>query len=336
MREQKGRATIEETFEAPTPEEAFLLAKKKYGSFDLKLLKAKQIIDKSGNLVSQITVEVPSLKFFAQMKEDDDTLEHKISLITNLLTNKGLSREWIESEISKIKDREVLADERALLTQLISSIDKNIETKEESLEQKKVVMLIGTTGVGKTTTVAKLAARYAYMLEKEYKVAILNLDSFRAGAYEQLKVFANTLLLDYFLVSDSNEFLSVMERLDSYDVILVDTAGISPRDTDRLIKSIKFLKSIKNRVLEVELVVSASFKYEDIQEIYDYFSFLNLSSLIITKLDETNSIGNLITFLMKSKIPVSYLSFGQRVPDDILVASKSEILDYFVGDKFDA
>jgi len=171
------------------------------------------------------------------------------------------------------------------------------------------------------------------MLKKEYRVAILNLDSFRVGADEQLKIFANTLLIDYYSVSTKREFLIAMNRLRYHDIIVVDSAGISLRNTDRLIKNIEFIKNIKSKILEVELVMPASFKYEDIQEIYNYFSFFNLSSLIITKLDETSSIGNLVTFLMKSSIPVSYLSFGQKVPDDILVASKRDILDYFVWDK---
>ncbi len=319
---------IEETFEAPTPQKAFELAKRVYNDRDIKLVSAKQKLDESGKLVSEIVIKVP-------LKDLDPKRAKKADFILNLLRKRGLDTNWLKEKISIAED-EVLSSEKEALNYIISELDKSIYIKKEHFENKKLKMLIGTTGVGKTTTLVKLAARYAYMLEKEYKVAIINLDTYKVGAKEQLEIFSNTLLLDYFAVNTPKELREVLQKVKDFDIVLADSAGISPKDTERLIKHIEFIKEIKDRELELDLVIPAYFKYNDIVKIYEYFSFLDISSLIITKLDETSSIGDLMSFLVKSNMPVSYLGFGQKIPDDLMVASKKTILDCFVGDSFSA
>jgi flagellar biosynthesis protein FlhF len=323
------RGFIEESFEAPTPKEAFELAKRIYKDRDFSLVRAKHKIDGSGKMVSEITLRIST-------KNGDRESSEEIESISKLLTRRGLNRNWVIDRLKRVDDESIFESERSILTYIIEELEKNIYIKRERFYKKKAMVLIGTTGVGKTTTLAKLATRFAYMLDKDYKVAILNLDTYKAGAYEQLKSYANTLLLDYYSISSAKKLEKILTKLVDFDIILADSAGISPKDTDRLIRQIEFLKSMRNRELEVELVIPATFKYDDIVEIYEYFSFLDLSGIIITKLDETNSIGNLITFLTQTSMPVSYLCFGQRIPDDLLVASKGTILDYFVGDNLDA
>jgi len=128
------------------------------------------------------------------------------------------------------------------------------------------------------------------------------------------------------------EFAHLLDELADFDVILVDTAGISPYDTDRLIKTIEFLKSVRDREISTNLVVSATAKYEDIKEIYEHFSFINVESVIVTKFDETKRVGDLIAFLTEKHLPVSYLSTGQKVPDDLLPADRERILGQFAGE----
>jgi flagellar biosynthesis protein FlhF len=324
---------IEETFEAPTPKEAFELAKSVYKDRDLKLVRAKHKLDSQGKLISQITIKVPLSKVSSLQNIDTDN--KKVDFVLNLLAKRGLDREWLKDRLN-FADGAILSDEKKILNYIIEELDRNIYIKKENFSKKRLKMLIGTTGVGKTTTLVKLAARYAYMLETEYKVAILNLDTYKAGAGQQLEIFSNTLLLDYFSAESPQELKKVLEKVDDFDIVLADSAGISPKDTERLIRHIEFIKEIKDRELELELVIPANFKYEDILEIYEYFSFLDISSIIITKLDETTAIGDLVTFLAKSNLPVSYLSFGQKIPDDLALASKNTILDCFVGDNFSA
>ena len=123
-----------------------------------------------------------------------------------------------------------------------------------------------------------------------------------------------------------------MERLSAYDIILVDTAGMSPYDTQKFIKTVEYVESDIPRKIEVNLVLSATVKYEDMDDVYNNFSFLNLNSVIISKFDETKHLGTLLNFMLLYKIPMSYFSIGQEVPDDLLLASKEYLLERFIGD----
>jgi flagellar biosynthesis protein FlhF len=195
-----------------------------------------------------------------------------------------------------------------------------------------MMMLVGPTGVGKTTTIAKLAARYAYLLERPYKVALINLDSYKVGAVEQLAHYADIMQIEHHSVATPEAFKEIIEELDDFDIILVDTAGMSPYDTKKFIKIIEFVQSDTPRALEVHLTLSATVKYEDMDDIYENFSFLNPDALIISKFDETRHLGALINFMLEHDLPASYFSVGQEVPDDLLVANKEYLLERFIGD----
>ena len=127
-------------------------------------------------------------------------------------------------------------------------------------------------------------------------------------------------------------FKERVESLDGYDIILVDTAGMSPYDTQKFVKTVEFVQSETPRTLEVNLVLSATVKYEDMDDIYQNFSFLNIDSVIISKFDETKHFGTLLNFMLLYKLPMSYFSVGQEVPDDLLVAGKEYLLERFIGD----
>ena len=194
------------------------------------------------------------------------------------------------------------------------------------------MMLVGPTGVGKTTTIAKLAARYAFLLDKPYKVALVNLDSFKVGAIEQLAHYADIMQIEHIAVDNVDTFKESLERLEGYDVILVDTAGMSPYDTQKFIQTVEFVKTETPRDIEVSLLLSATVKYEDMEDIYQNFSFLNLSSIIISKFDETKHFGTLLNFMLLYNLPMSYFTTGQEVPDDLLFADKEFLLEQFIGD----
>jgi flagellar biosynthesis protein FlhF len=191
---------------------------------------------------------------------------------------------------------------------------------------KKIMMFVGPTGVGKTTTVAKLAARFAFKKEKKYKVGIITLDTYRIGAVEQLMTYAKMMKLSIETVIDPNDFLSALNSLKHNDYILIDTVGSSQHDKEKIDKIYSFLKAVDDySQIDVNLVLSAATKYEDLKEIYENFSILPIDTLVFTKLDETNSYGNIFSLVYKESRPISYFSVGQEVPDDLQVAS-SEIL----------
>jgi flagellar biosynthesis protein FlhF len=349
---------VEETFEAPTPKEAYALARAKYPHVDtLELLRARQAVGRDGKLIAEITVAVPEEAYLESLgiSEEEELIREirelqermrrmkeaaglsessaqKVEKVLELLESKGLRREWLLEHLEPVLGTPVAEDEALLLSYLLEEIDEGLEVVPEDLSSPRVMMMVGPTGVGKTTTIAKLAARYSYLLDREYKVALINLDTWRAGAYEQLDNFARILHLEHRRAERIEEFAEHLDALKGYDVVLVDTAGISPHDTDRLIKTIEFLKSVQDRQISTSLVISATAKYEDIREIYEHFDFIRVDNAIVTKFDETRRVGDLIAFLTEKHLPVSYISTGQKVPDDLLPASKERILEAFTGE----
>ena len=199
------------------------------------------------------------------------------------------------------------------------------------VHQRKIMMLVGPTGVGKTTTIAKLAARYAYKLGTNYKVGIVTLDSFRVGAIEQLKAYANIMRLPLEIVKKPEEFNEAITRLRDCHYILIDTAGGSQYDVDKIDLINQYQQHLKEIPIEKMLVMPANVKTNDLYEIYNSYSTLNIDNLIFTKLDETISFGNLISFAHKTKKSICYLSIGQNVPDDLIEASSDYLIECFMN-----
>ena len=191
---------------------------------------------------------------------------------------------------------------------------------------KRVMMFVGPTGVGKTTTIAKLAARYSYIQEKRAKVGIITLDTYRIGAVEQLFQYAKMMRLPIEDVVEPADFNNALSSLSHCDVILIDTVGSSQYDKDKLIKLNKFLQSSQLQI-DVNLVLSAGSKLEDLKEIYKNFSFLDIDTLIFTKFDETKVFGTIFSLIYDIDKPVSYFSIGQEVPDDIVPASSDFLVE---------
>jgi flagellar biosynthesis protein FlhF len=195
---------------------------------------------------------------------------------------------------------------------------------------KKYSMLVGPTGVGKTTTLAKLAARYAFGPQKA-KVGIITLDTYRIGAVEQLMHYAKMMRLPIEAVDDASQFPRILGALRHCDYILIDTAGSSPHDHEKIGKIKSFLKSQESTTIDVSLVVSATAKLDDLRDIYTNFNALDIDTLIVTKFDESRTFGNVLSLVHEVKKPLSYFSIGQEVPDDIMEADN----DFFIRCMFD-
>ena len=203
---------------------------------------------------------------------------------------------------------------------------------ENEIRKQKIMMLVGPTGVGKTTTLAKLAFRYAYG-DKRYKTGIITLDTYRIGAVEQLFQYAKMMKLPIIDSIEPKDLDEAIKSLSNCEVILVDTIGNSQYDHTKLAKTKEFL-SHSNAQIDVNLVISANTKHEDLVEIYNNFSFLDIDTLIITKFDETKVFGNIFSLIYETNIPMSFFSIGQEVPDDIKTAN-SDFLVHCILEGFD-
>jgi flagellar biosynthesis protein FlhF len=187
------------------------------------------------------------------------------------------------------------------------------------------LILLGPTGVGKTTTIAKLAANYAFNLENRKKVALFTLDTYRIGAPAQLHQYAEIIEAKLEVLFESGDIVEARKRHVEKDVILVDTAGRCQKNADEL----RELKDLLSHFPDSKryLVLSATTKFSDMQENVKRFGEVGFDQLIFTKVDETNSLGPLIALLYSSQKPLAYLTNGQNVPADFLEGSVSFFLD---------
>ena len=197
----------------------------------------------------------------------------------------------------------------------------------------KLVLFIGPTGVGKTTTIAKLASRYA--IEEKKKVALLTADTYRIAAAEQLRTYADILEVPFRVIYTAEEFTKACtESFSDYDYIFVDTAGHSHQNVQQLGDTELLIKAIpENLSYQCFLVLSATTKYRDLLRIANTYKELTDYQLIFTKLDETSSLGNLLNMKLAADTPIAYVTYGQNVPDDIEEFNPQKTVKQLLGGK---
>ncbi len=186
---------------------------------------------------------------------------------------------------------------------------------------RRVVALVGPTGVGKTTTVAKLAANFK--LAHGVRVGLITVDTYRIAAVEQLKTYAEIIDLPLAVVNDPIEMPRVINELGAVDLIFIDTAGRSPRDEVKIRELAEFL--IQARPDEVHLVLSAVAGERSLRAAIERFAHVQIDRLILTKLDEADTLGGCLAVLASSVRPLSYVTTGQAVPDDIEAADRKRL-----------
>ncbi len=180
----------------------------------------------------------------------------------------------------------------------------------------KVIFFIGPTGVGKTTTIAKIASRFC--VEGKKKVALLTADTYRIAAAEQLRTYANILEVPFRVIYSTEEIRQAVAEFSSFDYIFVDTAGHSHHNEKQRESMNDFIQALDESVeKEVYLVISATTKYKDLLSIADTYSAMTRYNLIFTKLDETTTLGNLLNLKLHTGEKMSYITCGQNVPDDM-------------------
>lgn len=194
----------------------------------------------------------------------------------------------------------------------------------------KVVFFVGPTGVGKTTTIAKIASKFS--VEEGRKVALLTADTYRIAAAEQLRTYANILEVPFRVIYSTEEVEQALRDFKDYDFILVDTAGHSHQNEPQKETMNGFLHSVDGLAeKEVFLVLSATTKYRDLLSIADTYSAITDYKLIFTKLDETTTLGNLLNLKLHTGASLSYVTCGQNVPDDIETFNPQKTVKQLLG-----
>ncbi|PAE21406.1 flagellar biosynthesis protein FlhF [Robertmurraya siralis] len=304
--------------------------------------------------------ENPMLKFIKAEENTSSEVIKELTEVKQLLQNISSTREdTVYPELLQHINQKLISQEieASIRNELMVSLlekwytnrrDSTIDDvkrwcKEEMAERismfrfgdisfsKKYVNVVGPTGVGKTTTLAKIAADS--MLKFRKKVALITTDTYRIAAIEQLKTYAKILSVPLEVCYNLNDFKKACDTFKDYDVVLIDTAGRNFRDP-RYVEELKNIIDYENE-METFLVLSLTSKQSDMEEIFKQFSSIDIKQFIFTKLDETATYGAMYNMIDKYQIGVAYLTNGQDVPDDKVSASAEVISKLILEDESD-
>jgi flagellar biosynthesis protein FlhF len=251
-----------------------------------------------------------------------------MTALFNDLVGSGI-QEALARKLLQEAQKYLVPKQRRTRTALLQSVNHVAQRMIASSEHedgtpgKRVVVFVGPTGVGKTTSIAKLGAHLA--LRKRKKIVFMTLDGYRIGAVEQLRTYASLMGVPFRFVSEVADLPKAIREHGQRDYILIDTAGRAPKDLGPMGDLAEFLKS--SAQVERHLVLSATTKASDLQEIVDRFEICRPDHLLFTKLDETSTLGPILNELVRSQKALSYYSDGQRVPEDLHAAQREQIVD---------
>lgn len=208
---------------------------------------------------------------------------------------------------------------------LANYFSDNVKTIKNEIN-KKFLMLIGPTGVGKTTSCAKIVANN---WREERDVAFITADTYRLEAVSQLKAYANIMRVPVEIIKKPEDIQVAITKFKDKDLVLMDTAGRSPKNSEQM-EELKSYIQDQGSEIEIALVLSATSKLKVLYETIEKFKYIGFSSIIFTKIDETSSVGSLITIIKKYDVPISFITTGQTVPDDIEIATKDRLKEIFI------
>ena len=218
------------------------------------------------------------------------------------------------------------------LTSILKAAITRLFTTEKLFDgpftRQRRISLIGPTGVGKTTTLAKIAAHY--LSHYGGRIGLITIDTYRIAAVEQIKVYGEIMRLPLEVVINPRELELALEKFHDFDLVLIDTAGRSPRNGLDIQELASFLRPALR--IENNLLLSATTREREIEETIRRFSILPISNFIFSKIDECDQLGVLLNIHYKNDTPISFLTNGQRVPEDLLVPSPTDIADLIMND----
>lgn len=264
--------------------------------------------------------------------EKDENMKF-LQLIYNTLLDNEVQEKYANQIIDEIS---VSGKENVSIDTLLANVYQKMILKfgepapvTENKNGTKIVFFIGPTGVGKTTTVAKIASKLK--LEEKKKVALLTTDTYRIAATEQLHTYAEILDVPFRVIYTPTELNQAKEEWKDYDIILADTAGHSPSNQEQHDDLKHFIDSVEDTEKDLYLVVSVTTKYRDLLKIVDSYKDVKDVKIIFTKLDETTALGNIFNLRMYTNAKLSYITSGQNVPEDISLLDAQKIVRKLLG-----
>lgn len=273
--------------------------------------------------------EKGQLNFKRQIYRDD---EDAISSLNNKLLFQDVNESTaykLTQELKNIFPSKGMIDENMMMDTLVSTLnDMGVEFSPIKINQgsRKVIALIGSAGVGKTTTAAKLAAVWKFQKGKD--VAFITMDDHRIGAVDQIKVLSRIIDVPVEIVSGGNELREAIKKLKNKDLVIIDTPGLNCRNDGELEEFYKYFEKMK--LIETHLLLSATTKEKDFIDISEKLNKIEINRLIFTKIDESSTHGNILSHLIRTKIPVSCFTCGQKIPESIEDASMDRLLSLII------
>ncbi len=266
-------------------------------------------------------------------EEEDNTNQPYFDLIRKKLIDNEVEEGYVDQILEDVSEG---VGKNANLDTILAGVYQKIVLKigqphliDIKTKKTKYVFFVGPTGVGKTTTIAKIAS--TLKLSKKTRVALITSDTYRIAAVEQLKTYANILGIPLKVVYSPDDMKEAMEEYREYDLVFVDTAGRSHNNREQREDIRKLLETVDEANKEVFLVLSATTKYKDLVKISSTYAEITKYNLIFTKLDETDTIGNIYNIHMITGAPLSYTTWGQNVPDDIGKIDAQSIAKQLLG-----
>lgn len=193
---------------------------------------------------------------------------------------------------------------------------------------QKVIFFVGPTGVGKTTTLAKIAAQM--VMQKNWDIGLITSDTYRIAAVEQLKVYSEILNIPLEIIYSEEDMYKALVQFKEKDLIFVDTTGKSHKDLDEEDEVFRIIDSIKNK--EIYLVLSSTTDFVTLKSIINKYDFIHNYKIIFTKIDEAERLGNILNIRYLTNKPISYVTTGQNVPDDIEIMNTDKIVEFLLGE----
>jgi flagellar biosynthesis protein FlhF len=282
--------------------------------------------------VSDMRQQMQSLTALSTETRAPDYPDNLVVLYQQMIFN-GVEEKFVRRLVDEAqksipaKEMEDFSYVKIFLARMLMKIIQTTDGIVPAPDQQKVVTLVGPTGVGKTTTVAKLASEQ--LLEHRRKVALITVDTFRIAAVEQLKVYGKILGVPVTVVQSKAELQQAINNHANADVIFVDTGGRSQRDDLQMAEIYKLFG--ESQGVDFLLTLSATTKDADLTEITRQFNEIPLSGVVFTKLDESTTFGSLFNHAIRFKLPVSHLTTGQKVPEDIETATRERLVDLLLN-----